>query len=639
LAPGTFGGGFIGVDIFFVISGFLITIILLEKKDNTIINKLIDFYKRRIKRILPALIFTIIITLSLGYALLTKDEFESLANHSLFAGLFANNFLLTTEIGYFDSDGVNKPLLHLWSLSIEEQFYLIFPIIILALNAKLSKKIVIGILIALLLMSFLYSFSTKFSNGSDYYSTLVRSFELLSGSALGYVKVHYKNINKIIHDNLFVQKLFEILFVSLIPVTLLIKFEVSLPIQFTMIFSVLFAASGLLVFQNNHNAYIKYLFSNRLMVQIGIISFSLYLIHYPMLSFAKIINPSVSPSTKIFVLLFSFLISTLAYKFIERPARKISMNNNKKILLILFGFLTLTLISFITLKNINFIKKHSFSSEYSLTNEINRMFEWDFKMNSICTDRYSSSFDNSTFSINNKPFSRNFCIQNQIGDPNILLVGNSTANSLYPGFEYFTNSNNLTILSLGDCAFGSQEKDSSNIFKCSKDFLNEENQNRQKAIISGGAGLKLVVISGIGSQKGLTFRDELATIKNKISYIYNKANNAEIAIFSPLFTNGTYPHQCYTRPLRTKTEKCKWSKSNVINKLNSINFKKFTNEILVDYPNVIFFDTNNLFCREDNECTMIDDKNLPLLRDRGHLSAYGSKLLVEQYLQLHPIKL
>ena len=149
----------------------------------------------------------------------------------------------------------------------------------------------------------------------------------------------------------------------------------------------------------------------------------------------------------------------------------------------------------------------------------------------------------------------------------------------------------------------------------------------------------LVVISGISSQKGLVFEEELATLKSRINFIYNKANNTEVVIFYPGFTNSIYPHQCYTRPLRTENTNCEWSKSNVNYLLISINFDKFINEILAEFPDVIFYDTNNLFCRENNECSMVDEKNLPLLRDRGHLSAYGSKLLVDQYLQRHPIKL
>ena len=135
--PTWLSGGFLGVDIFFVISGFLITKIIVGQMADQRFS-LIDFYSRRAKRILPALIFILLATLVCGYALLLANEYENLGRHILHSSFFANNFLLMRESGYFDADSLLKPLNHLWSLAVEEQFYLIWPVLlgVVALKKK-----------------------------------------------------------------------------------------------------------------------------------------------------------------------------------------------------------------------------------------------------------------------------------------------------------------------------------------------------------------------------------------------------------------------------------------------------------------------------------------------------------------------
>lgn len=122
-------GGFIGVDIFFVISGFLISTILFENLENGTFS-FFDFYSRRIKRIFPALIIVLISIFILGWFILLPDEYKQLGKHIASASGFISNFTLWNESGYFDNASSTKPLLHLWSLGIEEQFYIIWPLLL-----------------------------------------------------------------------------------------------------------------------------------------------------------------------------------------------------------------------------------------------------------------------------------------------------------------------------------------------------------------------------------------------------------------------------------------------------------------------------------------------------------------------------
>ena len=129
-APKLVTGGFIGVDIFFVISGYLITGIIVSGMESGQFS-LKDFYIRRCRRILPALFTMLVAIWALGWAVLLPAEFEDLGKEMLAGVTFSENFLLLNEVGYFDIEAGRKPLLHLWSLAIEEQFYLFWPLIVL----------------------------------------------------------------------------------------------------------------------------------------------------------------------------------------------------------------------------------------------------------------------------------------------------------------------------------------------------------------------------------------------------------------------------------------------------------------------------------------------------------------------------
>ena len=180
--PGKLKGGFIGVDIFFVISGFLITTIIYQNLRN---NKFsfIEFYSRRIKRIFPALIFVLTSTALFGWYFLLSNEYEQLGKHLFFGSVFVSNLILWSESGYFDTLAETKPLLHLWSLGVEEQFYIFWPLIVYLLwKIKLNVKATVFII---LLSSLFYCiWQTDNTPDAAFYSPQTRFWELLVGSLL-----------------------------------------------------------------------------------------------------------------------------------------------------------------------------------------------------------------------------------------------------------------------------------------------------------------------------------------------------------------------------------------------------------------------------------------------------------------------
>ncbi|MCE9587152.1 MAG: acyltransferase, partial [Verrucomicrobia bacterium] len=182
--PWVIPGGFIGVDIFFVISGYLISGIL-YKGHNAGNFSFKEFYARRIRRLFPALITVLVITMAYGWVILLPDEFEQLGKHVAAGTLFIQNIVFWQESGYFDTSASLKPLLHLWSLAVEEQFYIFFPPILLLIWKR--KWPIASIMLVLLVISLGCNLWMSVHAGTaDFFLTPYRAWEFLGGSLLAW---------------------------------------------------------------------------------------------------------------------------------------------------------------------------------------------------------------------------------------------------------------------------------------------------------------------------------------------------------------------------------------------------------------------------------------------------------------------
>ncbi len=192
-----FNGGYVGVDIFFVISGYLITSIILNdlKKDKF---SIINFYERRARRILPALFFVMLFCIPFAYFFLLPDEMVKFGRSLIAVSLFGSNFLFWQESGYFDLASELKPLLHTWSLAIEEQFYIFFPILFALIWKYFRSKVFISFLFLFFLSFFfmLIGETIKPNNMFFFYMLPARGWEILSGALIAY----YMDSNRIIYE-------------------------------------------------------------------------------------------------------------------------------------------------------------------------------------------------------------------------------------------------------------------------------------------------------------------------------------------------------------------------------------------------------------------------------------------------------
>ena len=307
-------GGFIGVDIFFVISGYLISTIIFENLEKNRFSFL-DFYSRRIRRIFPALILVLSFCFLMGWFLLTPKEFDQVGQHLVGGVGFISNFIFWKNSGYFDNLAELKPLLHLWSLGIEEQFYIIWPIL-LWLAWRVGIRF-ITITIGLLAFSFLFNiFEVNQDLVADFYNPISRFWELLIGATLAYSVLYNKSVTEYLKPYQNIASCFGFL---LIFITACILNKVSL---FPGWWAVMPTIGTALIILSTSGFLNRTVLSSRFMVWCGLISFPLYLWHWPILSFLRIIWGSTPPVLfRVYAVCFGVFFSWLTYRYIERPIR------------------------------------------------------------------------------------------------------------------------------------------------------------------------------------------------------------------------------------------------------------------------------------------------------------------------------
>lgn len=325
-----FSGGYVGVDIFFVLSGYLITsIIILDLEKKTF--SLLKFYERRARRILPALFFVLIAFLPVGILLLPASELENFLQSIIATLTFSSNFLFWSQSGYFDIASEMNPLLHTWSLAIEEQFYLIFPILFILLwkaGPRLLTIILFGLLISSLVLA---HWTSTHMPSAGFFLLPTRFWELLLGAsaALLISRPRFSEILAYPSIQIAMQSLGVILITSAV---LLFNSETPAPSFYTLIPTI--GVCLIIIFQEK--TLITKFLSHKILVFLGLISYSAYLFHQPILVFSKYflgndlrglglpINPTLELNFLLVVL--TFFIAYFSWRFIENPFRKNKIN-------------------------------------------------------------------------------------------------------------------------------------------------------------------------------------------------------------------------------------------------------------------------------------------------------------------------
>jgi peptidoglycan/LPS O-acetylase OafA/YrhL len=330
-------GGFIGVDMFFVISGFVITRGI---KDATLAGefRFSVFYINRFKRLFPTL-FALILVVGVIASLISSPQFLSDYSSSSIAALFGvSNFYFWNEAGYFDTIASHKPLLHTWTLSVEEQFYLLLPLISVCLFKK-SIRFSFYVFVILFLLSLF--FSVGFSTGlfifddilsyfsvdmsgkdSSFYLPIFRFYEFLIGVLLSYVSISKTSTSKFAGT-------FSSVGLTLFLISLyVIDASLSYPSYYALLpcFASVFLILG--------GGFKDSIYFRRILIEIGKISYSVYLVHWPLIVFWKYIDPSLDWIDKVLIFLSSILVGYILYLTVEKRFRYSTFSITKKCILL-----------------------------------------------------------------------------------------------------------------------------------------------------------------------------------------------------------------------------------------------------------------------------------------------------------------
>lgn len=334
--PAWLKGGFIGVDVFFVISGYLISTIIFENLDRGTFS-FSGFYARRIKRIFPALILVLAASYALGWFSLFADEYKQLGKHIAASAGFVSNFVLWSEAGYFDNSAETKPLLHLWSLGIEEQFYIVWPLLLWFAWKRRFHALAMMLLVAI--VSFYLNLKGVAKDSvAAFYSPQTRFWELSCGSLLAWAGIYRKESCASIKTTLDGwlrgarhgqapdadgQRLADVL--SFVGIFLLGYgfWRIGSGLAFPGKWAVVPVLGAALLIAAGQKAWVnRVVLSNKVAVWFGLISFPLYLWHWSLLSFARIVESDVpGRSVRMTIIVLSIVLAWATYSLVEKRIR------------------------------------------------------------------------------------------------------------------------------------------------------------------------------------------------------------------------------------------------------------------------------------------------------------------------------
>ncbi len=311
-----FHGGFVGVDVFFVISGYLISKIIFLELENTSRFNLLNFYERRARRILPMLFTIMLASLPIAWLFLLPRPLIEYAQSMLSSVFFGSNVFFTLATAEYGAEpSLLKPLLHTWSLSVEEQFYVVFPLLAVLIHKTLKRHEITVFLIAAILSLQLSEVYVEKDAIANFYLPFSRAWELLFGVLISAIELRYRpRFHDIFHQ------VMPVVGLSLI-VHSVVFFSNTMPHPSFLTLLPVCGTAFIILFSNGADL-VGRILSTRIFIYVGLISYSLYLWHFPIFSFASIRFDSIGSETKLLLIALTFVLSALSHRFIEQRFRK-----------------------------------------------------------------------------------------------------------------------------------------------------------------------------------------------------------------------------------------------------------------------------------------------------------------------------
>jgi peptidoglycan/LPS O-acetylase OafA/YrhL len=590
--PNLVSGGFVGVDIFFVISGFLITKIILENLESNSFS-FREFYFRRIRRIFPAVFLVLVTCYGFGWYALYASEYKRLGEHIAAGAGFVQNFNLLNEIAYFEKSIATKPLIHLWSLSIEEQFYLLWPAIIWILyKARIN---LLGAILILLLISFSINiYNIKYDPITTFYSPLSRFWELMIGALWACISL--KNSQELKHFSQTALNIFS--WVGLLLITIAI-FSISRNNSFPGWWALLPTIGATLLILANSEASVNKLFlSSNAMVWLGVISYPLYLWHWILLSFGQIISAGkLSDFHKILLILAAVGLAYLTHKYWESLFRY----KGKKVAVLLIALMTL-------------IGYQGWSAYVRDGLDFRHKYVLDLHGG---RPPHSDKACLKEFADHQPTFCRLFSIDKNVG---VVLIGDSVAHNHFSGLEHYYSNIGKSFAMIGWP--GTQPF----LKKPESENYSLETGHKMNQLIIGLAHDKNVKTVILGFRETAVNNLEKAQLERTIKFF--RDNGKQVIFISPPPHLSFDPIECVGMPPFRPifNQEC-------TQYVKDINAQFFVARIelnkIVESSNIKLFDTYDQICIDD-KCPLRIEGGL-LYRNKGYLSVAGSKKVFKKF--------
>ena len=641
-------GGFVGVDVFFVISGYLISTILLENLARDTFS-FTTFYMRRIRRIFPALAVVLAATFAFGWYSLFADEFAALGKHMAGGAGFVANILLWKEAGYFDTASELKPLLHLWSLGIEEQFYLLWPLVLwLVWRRKFNVLSVIVLLLAVSFAANLYRIGR--APTAVFYSPHTRFWELLAGSLLAWLVVNRSSVAENLRqkcDCLLARVIYReapvndgrtldnVLSVAGFALLVFGFWKITSATPFPGAWAAVPVAGAFLVIAAGQRAWLnRVLLANRVAVFFGLISFPLYLWHWPLLAFARIIEGGTpARSVRIAAVLAAIVLATLTWRFIERPLR-FGGNGKTKAIALAAVVAALGCVGYATYRMGGLPARAAHQPFLLAQPEWKQPERWNLEVHdAFCEQLFVTG-----------GFNPNHCrITPNQPDPTIVLIGDSTAWHFFHGLDKLAQQHGVGVLALsqGSCpahlGFITRLEDADTCVRAT---------NKALEVALNNSSVKTVIFTQwIGYwPKPETFLHDPPPEHNDAAYTRYIQDNLRRTI-SALLAQGkrivyvinsagfsfNLKTDCIARRFRPpKRAICADPREDWLANVDA-RLRAAIDGVLAEFPQVRQFDLAGAVCDEERCWAMKDGKLL--YRDEGHLSHDGSELVAEKLWQ------
>ena len=589
--PRVFTGGFIGVDIFFVISGFLITKIILENLEKNSFS-FIEFYSRRIRRIFPALLLLLFVCLGFGWFALYATEYKRLTEHIAAGAAFVQNFVLLKESGYFEKSIDTKPLVHLWSLSIEEQFYLLWPAILWVLFKKQFNISVF--LIFLLFLSFITNIHLIDTNPiTTFYSPLSRFWELIIGATWASFLFRNKTFKSFGFKT---SNLLSFLgFGFVVFGVLMIDSTKKFPGFWALIptFGALF-----LIAADEEGVVNQVFLSNRLMTWFGEISYPLYLWHWTLLSFGQVITANkLSDLEKIILIVVSIGLSYLTNRYWENLLRF----KGKKVTALLFVGMVL-----IGSQGWNFYQRDGLDFRHKYVTDIygGRPPQTDQE----CLNRFLE-------------FSPDFCrLSDNANTLEVLLIGDSVAHNDYSGLASTYAGWGKSFAMVGWPGHQPLLKES---HEKNYESVSAERMNKLIVNIANESNIKTVILTMRQPEIGSLIKEQ---IRRTVKYLENNGKKVIFIYPPPVLTFE--PIECVGFP----PFRPEWN-TECVEHVKDIDPQYFIGRMelqsVIQSLKIKSFDTYPQVCQE-HECRIRIDKSL-LYRQKGYFSVDGSRQVFRNF--------